>query len=823
MLIIRPKRSHILAFISILLLAEASYAALHADINNDGEVNLEDFAILAGQWLSDSNEASLDPKYEVVFPSLGIVRNSTAYDADFRELPENVARYEDICIASRPTVTINTTVERLVQDIDGDLIICSDYLPVYITTDGTSFTKLFDISTYKDFVGYYEPNDNIRSITVMPDGSWMLSFGQLWPGGAGRRGHLFRSLDKGLTWKHVLEFERGYVDYWGWCAISNNEVAIGEYGYLYQSDNPRRVYYSDDYGATWSKIYEPAPASEHCHFAAFKPGDTNVLYASYDCPATSSRPSNHRVIKVVYTPGVGGKRNIANWSEAPNSPILTQGNLPVCAFSDGKYLYLGHDSGMSPVLWRLDPSDDSAVPVMDWPQYYNDLNHPYQTATLRAQVFGMVMYEGIYYAAVRGVVDYIGGGIYVSTDGEHWACAYRVEGVEGFANIVGFANGYLWGTFMEAGRRRIYKASPVRAELVKAMYVERGITNQLNTPASSSFEGGNGGWAPLSASEDINLVETGVSTEMELDGSSSYKIVCERKGFNTVDVCSGYCPVRPSLGDYICASFWIKGAPTWPNHFIGVARIASSGGKIDSELGYFDVRQHTDWEQKTVWGRCTDDNFTNGVRIWLGLRDLGYTGNYSNATCYVDCAQIVYFSDLHYAGSWQIGGTPRANEVAVGSLVGLGAEFTTAFDWKPERSRREWHGNVYIASWTDGQEHIDLYYDQARSKFVATDGMNTAATTRAFSWDYIDNVKFAFTNMNGDFRLSVSTPLNGAEHVLTDNGNTKLGPPVAVTFGTNSQRTSHGCGLIANVKHFDLPLTISEIQKLFDLVETSGR
>jgi hypothetical protein len=77
--------------------------------------------------------------------------------------------------------------------------------------------------------------------------------------------------------------------------------------------------------------------------------------------------------------------------------------------------------------------------------------------------------------------------------------------------------------------------------------------------------------------------------------------------------------------------------------------------------------------------------------------------------------------------------------------------------------------------------------------------------------------------MNGDFRLSVSTPLNGAEHVLTDNGNTKLGPPVAVTFGTNSQRTSHGCGLIANVKHFDLPLTISEIQKLFDLVETSGR
>jgi hypothetical protein len=815
------KYLNIFVFIWILLVAQKGFAKLQADINKDGVVNFADFAVLANEWLSDSNEGFISPKYEVTFPSLGLIRDSPAYDTNFRKLPENVARYESICIASRPTVWVNREIDKLVQTIDGDLIICSDGeygVLLYTTTDGVNFTKLADISKDQDFVGYYEPNDTTRLVKVMPDGSWLLSFGQMDLGGPGKRGHLFRSVDKGLTWTHVLEYERGYTPWFGWYAISDNEVAVGEYGLRNQNDTPRRVYYSDDYGVSWSKIWEPNPRwGEHCHLVAFGAGNTDVLYVSYGDAECK------KVIKLVYTPGEGGKRNINNWSEAANSPILAREDAPTCAFSDGRYLYLGHDGvGITPILWRLDPTDDSLVSVLDWPAYFNDLNHPYKMYEPMGYVFGMVIHDGVYYTAVRGVIDHKDGGIYVSTDGEHWVCAYRVEGYDGFFNIVGYASSYLWGTYYD-NRVRLFKMSPLRAKLITAMQVERGVTNQFNTPHSSSFEDGVGGWGLRSTSEDIDEELTGLSTETALDGASSYKIVCKNKGRGEGNICSGYCPVNPALGDYICASFWVKGAATWPDEYSCIARIESDtySEQIDTTAGWFDVRDT--WQKVTVWGRCINDNFAKGVRLWLTFRSYDYVGNFSNATCYVDCAQVSYFSDLHYSGPWQIGGTPRADEVATGSLVGLDAEFTTTFEWRPDCSSREWHGNIYIASWTDGDENIDFYYDNATSKFVATDGTNTAVTTQTFSWEHFDSIKLALTNMGGDFRLSVQTPLNGVEHVLTNNGDTKLGPPVAVTFDTYSRRTSYGCGLIANVKHFDLPLTISEIQKLFDLVETSGR
>jgi hypothetical protein len=437
----------------------------------------------------------------------------------------------------------------------------------------------------------------------------------------------------------------------------------------------------------------------------------------------------------------------------------------------------------------------------------------------------MVKHEGVYYAAVRSPIQsdgsYLGGGIYVSTDGEHWTCAYRVEDVSGFHGIDGFANGYLWGTFYD-GWRRLFKMTPVRADVIKAMRVERGLTNQLGNLESSSFEGGSGGWGLNTAWEDINAELTGPSTDMALHGTSSYKIVCQDNGRGQGNVVSGYCPAHPVLGDYICGSFWIKGAPTWPDRhtWYNYIRVeAMGGGYIDSQWGLFTVTQ--EWDKHTVWGRCTDDNFTNGVRLRLTLQDwtLGYPGDFSDATCYVDCAQIVYFNDLHYTGSWQVGGTSRANEVATGSLVDMGVEFTTTFEWKPECARREWHGNIYIANWTDGQEYIDLYYDHISSKFVATDGVNTAETNGTFSWEHTDSIKVAFTNMEDDFRLSIETPLDGVEHVLTDNNDTKLGVPVALVFGADSVFTHYSSGLIANVQHFDSALSDSEIQAVFDMIE----
>jgi hypothetical protein len=776
---------------------------LKADINADGVVNFEDLAILANEWLKDS------------VPPLGLVRDSIAYDANFRELPKNVGRYEDICVASRPDVILNTSELVAHLDVDEDAgLLLAGYVNILKTSpDGQNFTKIADITKDEPFVSNLNNlNDSIKSIKILPDGSWLVALGKKEPG---NQGNLFRSMDKGRSWSHVLKFDSGYPEQFGY-ALADNKVAVVEYGYNGQENNPRSVYYSDDYGATWAKIYDPgAHSGQHGHCLSFAPGDTNTIYVSYGDGNCSE------VIKIENSGGV--------WSK---TATIAKYN-PVCAFSDGAYIYFGHDKvGTDPVIWRLDPADDSRKDVLRWPEYRYNSNYPYRYQNPHGDVYSMLVYNGVYYAAVRDEDNHHDAGIYVSTDGVHWVCAHRVEGVDGFLFIAGYANGYLWGIYSDGDSGRLYKMSPVNAKIVNALRLERGITNILNTPSRSSFEDDNGGWKRYSTNHDIDLTEGyyGRSNVDALHGDYCFLFTAKDNGAGHAKIISDYWPTKPSLNGLICASFWIKGCPTWPLDYSAVASIyvynKTATGSIDSEPTNFEITK--EWQKITLWGKCTDANWdTCGPQLWIDFYDNGWlTGIESHdrqAQCYIDACQIVYFPDQYYNSSWQIGGTPRANETATGSLVGLGAEFTTTFEWRPDCSSREWHGNIYIASWTDGDENIDFYYDNATSKFVATDGTNTAVTTQTFSWEHFDSIKLALTNMGGDFRLSVQTPLNGVEHVLTNNGDTKLGPPVAVTFDTYSRRTSYGCGLIANVKHFDLPLTISEIQKLFDLVETSGR
>ncbi|GAH59471.1 unnamed protein product, partial [marine sediment metagenome] len=110
--------------------------------------------------------------------------------------------------------------------------------------------------------------------------------------------------------------------------------------------------------------------------------------------------------------------------------------------------------------------------------------------------------------------------------------------------------------------------------------------------------------------------------------------------------------------------------------------------------------------------------------------------------------------------------------------------------------------------------HIDLYYDQSESKFVATDGTNTAISG-VRTWEHLDSIKFAITNLSGDFRLSVQTPLDIVEHVLMDNTATALGTLSGITFGTNSDETGFAGGLFADIKVWDVALNPTEIYDVF--------
>jgi hypothetical protein len=732
---------------------------------------------------------------EVNFPAIEIVRNSVGFDCNFGEVPANGGRNEPICISSRPQVVLIR--DGTVRDIDGNSIICGLGSIVATTTDGVTFTNVCNTGTDEPFVSHRIPQDFITGIKVMPDGGWLLALGC--DSAADQQGNLFRSADKGHTWTWIKQFERGFPMGTEWYAVADNEAAIGEYGYRFQTNSPRRVYYTDDYGATWTKIYEPNANQQHVHLVAFAPHDSNKIYVGYG-DGTSAI-----TIKLEYTPGVGGKKNPDNWSEANNSPIYSRDSAnSSCAFSDGNYIYWGRDGSSSePVVWRLSPNNDLREIVLNWPQYVNNFDSPYRTGNPNGEVRSMFLYNGIYYVPVTAIPGSLQkvGGIYVSTDAQHWVCAYRTESAMGFNCIAGYANGYIWGTYWESsGANELFKMTPIEANTVSAIRCERGVTNIFNNPDDSSFESSIGGWQ---LQLDIDPNNSGRTTEESLHGNGSFKVVCANKSQGLTRVQSSIWANmggNPQVGDYICASFWIKGALSWPDKYTSYADISVvNGGQISFQQASFNVDR--DWTKITIWGKCTSA-ITGYVQLRIFFDDNGYTGNFSNATCYIDCVQVNYTDNLHHSGSWQLGGVSRANEYAYQNITGLGKEFKTTFEWRPEIASREWHGGrISIASWTDDVDYIDLYYDVDSSKFVASDGWNTVTTVNNYSWEHLDSIKFSLANEIGDFNLSVESPLIGREQIVSSG--TLLGRPVEVKFGTDSSGTGYGTGLIADVHHFD--------------------
>jgi hypothetical protein len=238
--------------------------------------------IIATVLLFPINAAVAGGSLQLNLPAIETIRNSTGFDSDFNEVPANHGRYKNICIVSKPEINIYDERGRVALEVDGNQVLCGFGAELQTTTDGTHFNTLCNTYSDEPFVSHRIPQDFITGVEVLPDGSWMLALGCT--SEPNQQGNLFRSTDKGQTWTWVKQFERGYPIGSQWYAVADNEVAIGEYGYRPQSDNCRRVYYSDDYGATWFKIYEPEPEPNgHVHLVAFEPGDTNNLYVSYAC------------------------------------------------------------------------------------------------------------------------------------------------------------------------------------------------------------------------------------------------------------------------------------------------------------------------------------------------------------------------------------------------------------------------------------------------------------------------------------------------------------------------------------------------------------
>jgi hypothetical protein len=783
-----------------------------ADIDRDGIVNFDDFALFANQWLAGAAE-DLGIAFESRFPSISITRSSIAYDSEFHQVAAHIGRFEDICVASRPEVQVFDDAARTAHAVDGDVVIVTEGSSVLsTTTDGSTFNTLVDIRTDTPFAYDYTSGDYINSVQVMPNGSWVLCMGSI---RHTTGGFLYYSTDRGSNWVICandadgtpFQFNAGVVNFFGWCGVAGSEAVVGEYLELALGVSASKFYYSDNFGASWTMIYDHGTTTgRHCHTCAWKPGDTNTFYAAFGDGIYSE------VIKVQYN-GSGGKKG-PNWTEAANSPITDYS--PVLLFTDGTSLYCGHDGcGYDPVLLKIDTTDDTTSVALNWPFWVDHEARPY-TQAFRSQgdLYSIVKHKGVYYAAVRGKSANKNGGIYVSTDLKHWVCAYRVEGHEGFHNIVGYASGYLWGSYRGELRRRreLCRMTPVNASVVKAVRCEREITNIL-TAEMSNFEDGLGGW--FGQGEDDIIVSH--SLDAARCGHGSMKIV----GHENEPVPKGlgrcFSPYfKPDLNEYLVGSMWIRCTSTWPQEYMSRVRFTSSEpSKLASQLSYFDPT--IEWQRVVFWGKslAASWDWDHGVRIEIYIDDCDQ-GRFGDAVLYVDCAQVVSSSDSHYYGSWQIGDTPRAAEAVHCPMTKLGSEFTAVFDWRPDCSSREWHGDICMATITDGSNFIDLYYDGSNSQFIATDGTSAAATTTAFTWEHLDSIKFALTNLSSNYRLSVQTPKDGIEHVLADGTTTFLGSPTGMSLGTNTGHAGNGCGLYANIRTFDRALSTAEISMQFD-------
>jgi hypothetical protein len=804
------------------------------DLNRDRTVNFYDFAILANQWLTveDQNNIAGNPKFEFGpnSPQLSFARDSIAYDNDLKEYPVNIKRVESVALSSRPEVIINRQSSRIVYAVDGNQVLCGWDTSLYSTADGQSFTRILNIqsNTTLDsggtFADYTVSDEIVEGLMIMADGSWLLSTGRGLPG---IRGHLFRSINKGVSWSVCkwaadgkdFQLAMGFVPEWASIGIANNEVVIGEYGYRSQYDNPRRIYYSDNFGATWTMIIDIGPAGwqpdwgyikgQHCHAVTFGVGDTSIVYASY-----GDRP----FMCVKKFKCFGNRKNPADWKEVklPWEQFVYM-TAPVCLFNDGSHIYVGHDGGICPALWRFDADEnrEDVISVPTRPSNWTE-SMPYRLPNSEASyMFGMAKHNGVFYAAV-GAHPYqmIMAGIYVSTDGRHWVCARRFPGEVGPYTVVGYANGYIWGTYKDTNSKRyLFKFTPVNACVVPALRVERGMTNIANSPNRSCFDMAVEDWA---FSGNIDSV---VWTDAEhLLGNGCVKVASKDGAGDTGCVLTKRFSEMgglPSPGDYICFSAWVKAASSWPPQ---ASFFVSFENTTNLDYGGCSVVLNEDWQRVITWSKCIGaPHWSLRGKFWSSAN--GYTGSFSDLQYYIDVLQVVYFPDLHYSGSWQKGGTARADEFAFFPLMGLPKRFSLAFNWRPDCGSDEWHADFLIATIIaiDGS-YLELFWDQSEKEFFITDGINREILDSGGQgvWEPPDIVKFAIVCDGHQTNLYVENSVNGVTSVTGSNGCTLTDLPASILLASNSDRSILGCGLFSSIKAWDSELSAVDVNEVFN-------
>jgi hypothetical protein len=812
----------IMSVVLAVSLPVTCFGYLAVDLNFDGTVDFHDFALFAGQWLAhieDPNNIAANPMFEFNSNSheLVVKRDSAAVQEEagnFTDIVANEVRTDSVCVTSFLTLGEVFTYRPLATDSVRGVVLCSDSVEstsratkLYKTENGGDFAEIINIITDEPFKTYYDDMSGsdkgvaIWSAKVLDDGSWLLGIGIYDDHIDGKpSGRIFRSIDAGATWTKVLDMTYGYVPDWGWGGVDDNYITVGEYGMRIQSvdtDNPRKIYLSDDYGATWECIYTPdAYNGRHTHQVVFDPASnhTGIYVSTGDVTAGYLEATSlYRIDKQV--DGTWGFTKIA---------LIEQ---PVGALTVCNSIYWGMDKvrrgGRVMKHWR-DAGIDKFCPLL---------------ALKSGYVFSIYHYNGVYYATVSASSE--NNGIYVSTDLKSWVCAHN-SGDVSLILIAGYANGKLWVSCYDT----VFKGfpfDPVTAKTVNAMRCERGVVNIYNTADRSTFATNAGDWYLTHAGLGNN---TGYSTEESLHGGSSLKIEWKTDYEGAyIEAISPYMSNiggLPNKGDIMTFSLWMKAADTWPGKY-SVDILLKYGGDAASKVSYNYLQGRLFaagcWRKYVMKVEVTD-SFTGADNLALMLRFYRNGATTTNdATVYVDCLQVTYSPNRFYSSStFQVGGTERVDESMILPLCGTGDVFTTTLEWQPKSRRTDFLADIPIATWlgADGS-YLNLFWEQSSGLIKLTDGTGTIASVgMTYTFRFADYIRFGLVSDPNGSVLHVQDPANGTV-IVGDGTNVKLtAEPILLELGTDENENDFGCGCFCNIRVWAQKLSEQEIAEVFD-------
>ena len=609
---------------------------------------------------------------------IAVKRPSVAYGfVATTEYAADEARTKQICLSPRPTVSVSgleidgetfsaNGLDKAVLVARGEMVLLCETNStgvelgkLYSTADGVTFvTEIDTFSGSLAAVFADSAQGSVKAATILSDGSWVVNIqGGVTPVPGGltdRVGSRLYRKPAGGSWAKVLDIPLGGVPNWGFNSDRDNEVVCVSYGSYFikgsttvyaDPPQPSEVYYSDDYGASWTEIFSIDEGHRlwgawgvHGHAVTFHPSDTDVIYVSYgDSPFAE-------IIKLTHTSG--SKKDSANWTETYTGLNVE----PTSVCTDGRYLYWGQDAsvGQSTVM-RHDPTDDTGLRCMrslargkKGVAAENQVNYPYYERGIGGSMiwcFGLEYINGVFYAGAQdqetdAVIGKVFGGVLVSRDGLNWTYAWRRASGTVW-KIAGEANGSIWGWWRDAdGRSRVLKMPAVAPYTVRATQAEEGATNLLSA-SRSHFDGGAGwstdanGWMIYATDHDDGVIAT--STEEALYGTHSLKVTCEdnNKGYliiklpdlHRLSLASVNGGTGAADGDLLCFSLHYKLGTDFPkpkgvgNKFLivrafsdGVVGTGAAGLSMFSEgmmQPNISFKDSDGWTRLQVWVRLT--------------------------------------------------------------------------------------------------------------------------------------------------------------------------------------------------------------------------